>query len=232
VFNAFTVLEMDRIENRRTFWISMCECGRIKSVRSDHLQSSNTKSCNECDRVQVDITGHIYGKLTVLKFLRKDPSKGHQTLWLCRCECGTETEKLLGPLRTGMVLSCGCEWHKEGKENSLWKGKGVISSVYWRNLVKNANQRKLEVVVTLEYIATLFEAQDGKCALTSLELIAPSLRSTKPSTASLDRIDSSQGYVPGNVQWVHKDVNKMKNNIPQDRFIELCSLVARKGEVS
>lgn len=44
-------------------------------------------------------------------------------------------------------------------------------------------------------------------------------------TASLDRIDSSKGYIKGNIQWVHKDINKMKNNYNQAYFINLCALV-------
>jgi len=48
------------------------------------------------------------------------------------------------------------------------------------------------------------------------------------NTASLDRIDSSKGYVKDNVQWVHKDINRMKWNFPQDKFVKLCSFVANK----
>jgi len=44
-------------------------------------------------------------------------------------------------------------------------------------------------------------------------------------TASLDRIDNNKGYIKGNVQWVLKDINKMKNIHTQDYFIELCKLV-------
>lgn len=43
--------------------------------------------------------------------------------------------------------------------------------------------------------------------------------------ASLDRIDSSKGYIPGNVQWVDKRVNYMKQALPEGEFAELCRLV-------
>ena len=46
------------------------------------------------------------------------------------------------------------------------------------------------------------------------------------TTASVDRIDSSGGYVESNVQWVHKDVNKMKMDIPQNQFIEYCKIIS------
>jgi hypothetical protein len=48
-------------------------------------------------------------------------------------------------------------------------------------------------------------------------------------TASLDRIDSSKGYCEDNVQWVHKDINRMKNTFDQDYFISLCKLIAENS---
>ena len=35
------------------------------------------------------------------------------------------------------------------------------------------------------------------------------------------------GYEPGNVQWVHKHVNKMKLDHPEATFVELCRAVVR-----
>jgi hypothetical protein len=45
-------------------------------------------------------------------------------------------------------------------------------------------------------------------------------------TASADRIDSSRGYVEGNVQWVHKWINLMKLDHSQHDFISYCAAVA------
>jgi len=47
----------------------------------------------------------------------------------------------------------------------------------------------------------------------------------RETTASLDRINNDLGYIEGNVQWVHKDVNRMKWAFTQDRFLELCCLI-------
>jgi len=43
----------------------------------------------------------------------------------------------------------------------------------------------------------------------------------------LDRIDSKLGYVRGNVQWIHKDLQTMKWDLPEDRFIRLCDEVSK-----
>lgn len=47
-------------------------------------------------------------------------------------------------------------------------------------------------------------------------------------TASLDRIDSTLPYEPGNVVWVHTDINYMKHCLTEERFYELVELVHEK----
>lgn len=51
--------------------------------------------------------GNKYGKLTVIKKVRK--AKNHDTIWLCRCSCGKETEVFGGNLRRKNrgTKSCG-----------------------------------------------------------------------------------------------------------------------------
>jgi hypothetical protein len=51
----------------------------------------------------------------------------------------------------------------------------------------------------------------------------------KNRTASLDRIDSSKGYTKNNIQWIYKPINSMKRDYTQERFIELCKLVAKNN---
>ena len=50
-------------------------------------------------------------------------------------------------------------------------------------------------------------------------------------TASLDRIDSSKGYVPGNIQCVHKDINALKTDFSEERFLELIHMIAAHDQV-
>jgi hypothetical protein len=45
----------------------------------------------------------------------------------------------------------------------------------------------------------------------------------------LDRVDSSKGYIEGNVQWVHKTINLMKQSFNQKEFIHFCKLVANNN---
>ena len=70
-------------------------------------------------------------------------------------------------------------------------------------------------------------AQRFRCSLSGLPIRLPTDTYDKASTASLDRIDSSKGYIPGNVQWVHKKINMMKNRLPDSEFIALCAAVVK-----
>jgi hypothetical protein len=72
----------------------------------------------------------------------------------------------------------------------------------------------------------LYLKQERICALTGLPI---KLGTVNEISASLDRIDSTRGYTLDNVQWVHKDINRMKGDLTPERFLELCQLVAAKN---
>jgi len=74
-------------------------------------------------------------------------------------------------------------------------------------------RRELAHNITYEYIKELYEEAGGKCAVTGLQMqhVWNNLYSI-----SCDRIDSSQGYIHGNVQLVCKWVNLAKNTHSND----------------
>jgi len=53
----------------------------------------------------IDLTGHKYGRYTVLGFAGKRKS---QSYWHCRCDCGNLREVSTGNLRARDDQSCGC----------------------------------------------------------------------------------------------------------------------------
>ena len=58
----------------------------------------------------LDLTGHTYGRLTVLEEASLKITKAGKKLymWKCRCECGNTTELSTTALRSGNTTSCGC----------------------------------------------------------------------------------------------------------------------------
>jgi hypothetical protein len=155
-----------------------------------------------------------------LKVLERVISDTKLAKWKCLCECGKEFIAVGTDLRNGKTKTCGCRISIKNRRN--WSGYEKIPQTVWSNIVRNAEQRNIEVKIAIEYINELFIKQDGKCYFTNLDIYLD----LKEKTASLDRLDNTKGYVEGNVAWVHKDINKMKGMFPADRFIELCNLVS------
>jgi hypothetical protein len=173
-----------------------------------------------------DLTGQKFNKLTVIS---KAESKynGHSkmSMWLCRCECG-QTKIVAGcSLRSKNTKSCGkCPNRKAHNR----KGHGEISGAYWANLRHGAESRKIEMSITEKQAWDLFLQQERKCAISGVELIFASnymKGGAAIQTASLDRIDRRKGYIIGNVRWVHKHINMMKNVLSDEEFIGWCKIV-------
>lgn len=176
-------------------------------------------------KVLRDLSGLCIGKLTVLSYSHNRCGVAY---WSCRCECGNEKAIAASNITRGNLRSCGCARYKLKQDNQNWKGCGDISSSLLCKIKSSANRRGIEFGLTVSYLWDLWKKQNGKCALSGLDLqlsISHIEISHGAGTASLDRIDSSKGYVDGNVQWVHKDVNFMKQQFTEDRFIQLCELI-------
>ena len=137
----------------------------------------------------------------------------------CKCECGEIKKYAKSLLISGKQTSCGC--NKYGNKTYKNMSRRLVG------LFRNAAIAKgKEWDLNLEYLGDLFEKQNGKCIYTGWDLDIGKHNTSK--TASLDRIDSSKGYIKGNVQWTHKDVNIAKNALSHECFLKLCDVVSTK----
>jgi len=175
----------------------------------------------------IDITGQKFGKLTAVEFTHL--TKCRHAVWKCRCDCGKETFAETRLLRNETRVSCGCSQYKTGKESKTWKGTGGLSRTRFSKLKLDARKRKILFDLSPEFLWNLFESQNRKCALSGEDIWFNSKVHTSDGVASLDRIDSSKGYINNNVQWVHKDVNFMKSNLSMKRFRELIEKIFNWG---
>ena len=53
-----------------------------------------------------DLTGQRFGKLVAIKPL--DEKQNNKLVWLCKCDCGNETNVIGTKLTSGNTKSCGC----------------------------------------------------------------------------------------------------------------------------
>lgn len=108
-----------------------------------------------------------------------------------------------------------------------FKGKiGPMPITWFEVKRKGGLHRGYEWDLTPEYILGLYNEQDKLCALTGWPIGWAKKGLT--STVSIDRIDSSEGYIIGNVQLLHKDVNMAKQKYSQEYFISICQAVANR----
>lgn len=239
-FGLLQIIDQAKHIGKNVAWNCRCKCGNTTIVKAVYLKSGDTKSCGclqkeNCrqlgyrDRTKnkiktlnnaiSDMVGRRSGLLVIEKFFKID--KWQKRMWVCRCDCGQTTIVYDSHFKMGDRISCGC------LNNGPWKGYGEIPKKYFSSLKKGAESRNFIFDVSMEYLWELYILQNGKCALSGVDIIFSRLKEKVLGTASLDRIDSRIGYIIGNVQWVHKYCNKMKQNIHQKDFIGICVLIAK-----
>ena len=184
------------------------------------------------------LVGQSFGAWTVIdNTLQQCPQFSKRTHGITmQCKCGDK--KVIPPstLYRGLTLQCK-KCHLETLALTKFVGVGQLSRDHYTRIQKSAKKRGLEFNVTPEYLWDIFQKQKGQCALTNLPLMlsasdANNARKKKSyNTASLDRIDSKDGYKENNVQWVHKIVNVMKSNFDQNQFIDFCNLISKTTQV-
>ncbi len=154
--------------------------------------------------VALDLTGHVYGRLTVIG---PAPSTGKSRLWACRCECGADKTVPRAHLRKGLTASCGClkrdmmiaRNHKHGHATKHAESRTYVAWQSMRLRCTSPRRREWKYyggrgITVCERWSTFenFLADMGEC----------------PDGLTLDRIDSDGDYEPGNCRWVSWAVQK------------------------
>lgn len=157
-----------------------------------------------------DLTGQVFGRLTVLGPIGKD--KHRKILWLCRCSCGKVRDQPLAAstMRSGNTTSCGCLWRESQKTRPVTHGmSGTPEHRTWmlmRQRCLNPNNPNYD-----DYKSRRPDSSFDDFAVFLAE-VGP-----KPSPAfTLERCDNSKGYVPGNLRWATRE--EQSNNQSRNRM--------------
>lgn len=203
-----------------------CFCGKVVERKIELLINGRTKSCG-CKRSSWISEKHKLTQEQVEEKMNKLSNNikmlGEYVDWNTpvkfQCFCKKEFYTVPYYIFANKQKSCGCLARKENKPN--WKGYKDMPGIVVGNIKHSAKHRGLMFDVSNEYLWELYISQGKKCKLSGLDIDFIG----RTYSASLDRIDSSKGYIEGNVQWVHKDLNRIKWEFTQERFIEICKLV-------
>ena len=171
-----------------------------------------------------------YNQLTILEEVK------HKKRWMFKtqCDCGKIEIKRKDWVISGRTTSCkSCASKRTAKRYPPpinFQGVGGLSKTHYSSIKHNALRRNISFDVSLEFLWRLFEKQNGLCALTQLPItLLPLIKNSNVNwdviSASVDRIDSTKGYTEDNVWWVHKEVNRLKNNYSVEELVSWCKLI-------
>lgn len=212
----------DHVKRNGFYWLVQCDCGETRVVDTTTLKTKWTN----CGCVQEEnLVGRKFHSGEVIKF---DHKYGGYRYWLLQCDCGNQYKAKTESLISDNTKSCGCLNKRIGKDHPHYTGYQDLSGDYWTKLRRGAKTRKLDFEIDMKFSWDLYVSQDKKCALTGWNIVLSDSQH-KEQTASLDRKDSDIGYVAGNVQWVHKDINKMKQNFHEEYLMEMCKAIVATG---
>jgi len=189
-----------------------------------------------------DCIGQTFGFLTILEVLPNDKVK-------CQCSCGTLRLFNWKDIRRGRTKGCGCrrntpELRVLAKERAIqFQKEGILNRGYIRKDAKCPFKYILRMLnrpnrkpcnLTIEDLKEVWEETHGVCPYTKIKLILP-IGSTNPNPAisykmaSVDRIDSSKGYLKGNIQYVSRNINLAKGILSHQQMLDFINLIKKDG---
>lgn len=193
-FGRLTVISNVREPgSKRTTWICHCDCGKEKQIQNLRRNGKGTQSCG-ClyrethGRKLVDISGFVFGRLTVVR--PTDEYKGVRRLWECVCSCGKTCRVIKTSLKQGHTQSCGCLFRDSarsrcGPNHARWKNDKTTKAEKHR--IRNSQQYinwRLSVFLRDNYFCQVCSIRGGKLHCHHLDSF---------SSAPLKRFDVDNG---------------------------------------
>jgi hypothetical protein len=171
-----------------------------------------------------DLTGQIYGRLTVLGY---SPSVKHQlSRWVVLCACGKKTTTYGMSLSSGKSKSCGClQKDKATKHgNTCHPFYKIWTAINYR--CTNVNCKDY-VNYGARGIKNLFDSFEQFC----------NCMGERPVGHTVERLDVNGHYEPQNCVWIanSKQVLNRRCNIPiqtKEKIQELSKTITNKMVIS
>ena len=164
-----------------------------------------------------DLAGQCFGRLRVIQ---RAENKGHDTAWLCRCNCGRECVVRAFSLKRGTTKSCGClarevtsEWSrrvntKHGKHktrlHTIW---ALMKDRCYNKKSKSYKNYGGRGITVCDEWRNDFIAFDEWANTNGYN-----------DMLTIDRIDVNGNYEPSNCRWI--TLQEQAFNKRTSRFVE------------
>ncbi len=166
--------------------------------------------------------GDKFGRLTIQK--RVSNSKYGRTMWLCKCACGKETVVRGRYLRTGTTKSCGCL-----RRDQMRITFGIASLRQSMNAYKNNAKRKgRKWDITEEQFVEITKKDCYYCGAKPGNITKNFHANGNYTYNGLDRIDSTKGYIIGNIVPCCKTCNIAKHDLTLQEYKDWIKRVYNK----
>jgi len=117
------------------------------------------------------------------------------------------------------------EKSKIHKEN--YKNKSYIRYQFI-NKRANSKQKHIEFTLTLDFLESLWEKQNGKCYWFGIPIFSNKTPSCHPLKSTLDRLDPTKGYTQDNVVWASHLANVGRANCNCDEFKQIIKNILQQ----
>lgn len=148
----------------------------------------------------IDLTGQRFGRWTVIKYA----GYKNGVMWRCKCDCGSEKDIRSDHLRYGKSTSCGCfKAEVTAKEN----GKKIEKHGMWNTRLYHIWQRmkqRCSPSCPKHEIHNYYNKGIRVCSEWehSFDVFMKwALENGYSESLSIDRIDGTKNYEPGNCRW-------------------------------
>lgn len=146
-------------------------------------------------RLLIDLTGKSFGSWTVIQ-RAKNRNNSPSSYWLCRCECGVESVRQGGSLKSGDSTGCRkCSALRFADDQSVW-GRGLPYRWLYDLLLRSAEERHLTCVMTfnefVEFTAT------NSCHYCGDSIVWSKWNHHNSGKYNIDRKDNTLGYSKDN----------------------------------
>ena len=90
---------------------------------------------------------------------------------------------------------------------------------------------KIPFDLTKEQLIKLFDSQNGKCAISGLNMTTLRKSGKNPYNASIDRIKPGRAYTLSNIRLVCNHVNMMRSNLSDEELLVFCQAITNNSKV-